>query len=641
MKKLLIANRGEIALRIAKTAKRMGIGTIAVYHTEDKYLPFVDFADEAVCLGDGSLTETYLNAAKLVDIALQFGADAIHPGYGFLSENAQFAKLCGDAGITFVGPSADVIALMGDKTASRKYAQSLGIPVVQGYEGSPHEILSKVTENDYPLLVKPAHGGGGKGMKIANNATELEQVLGSASREALRYFGSDTVFVEHLVLFPRHIEVQIMADSHGNIIHLYDRECTLQRRFQKVVEEAPSPSLSPEQRAYAYELATLLSASCGYQNAGTVELLLDTNGMLYFLEMNTRLQVEHPVTEAVTGVDIVELQLTIARGLALPFTQEDVKVNGHAIELRLIAEDAQNGFMPSVGEIKRLSIPTSVRFDGGYSEGCRVTPHFDSLIGKIVIKADDRLQAIAQAVDTVENSSLLGIQSNLPFLRQLLLSSSFQENRIHTDFIDRSLGDIVEEIQLFKKQLPMHIIIAAYVMAQHERASLHSWQLFYAGSLMVDGIAVRYFATRQSNELWVTVDGIRQHVLVSNSQDVLRLTLDGIAYGLHLCWNGALLQLCYKSVDWVVAPLRIDKTGARPSKQLSDFERNVTSPLNGRVVEVKVEKGQKVARGALLLVVESMKMENSIFAPADATIGEVFVEVAQQVEGGTTLLHLI
>lgn len=641
MKKLLIANRGEIATRIAATARRMGIQTVAIYHSEDGGLPFVRLADEAVCLGDGSLTETYLNAHRIVAIAQSVGADSIHPGYGFLSENAAFAQLCGQSGITFVGPSPEVIALMGDKTASRQYAQSLGIPVVHGYQGHPHEILQQVQPDDFPLLVKPAHGGGGKGMKVASNFVELEQMLGSASREALRYFGSDIVFVEQLVLLPRHIEVQLVGDSLGNVLHLHDRECTLQRRFQKVVEEAPSPSLTPEQRKQAFDMAVRMAQECGYQNAGTVEFLLDSKGKLLFLEMNTRLQVEHPVSEAITGLDMVELQLLVAQGKPLPVRQTDITVNGHAIELRLIAEDAQNGFMPSVGTILQLAIPKNIRFDGGYEQGCMVTPHFDSLVGKMVVHAPSREQAIARSVEAVEASSLLGLSSNLPFLRQLLLSKSFRENKIHTDFIDRSLAEMVESIRAFKVAVPPHLLLAAYLSAQRQVSPLNAWLLFNSSTVLVDGMALRYYSNRTQQGYFIAVNGVSMPVEVRIDGSTIHVAADGIEALFHHAHLGDEVLLSHKGVDWSIRPLAAQPEVYKPEKQLSDYERAIVSPLNGKIVEVNVVKGQQVAKGTLLLVLESMKMENSIFAPADATVGDVFVQVAQQVVGGSTMIRLV
>lgn len=635
IKKLLIANRGDIALRIITTAKRMGIRTVAVYHAADIALPYVKAADEALNLGDGSLLETYLNGTTIVQLAKTSGADAIHPGYGFLSENAEFAHLCRQSGITFVGPSPDVIAVMGDKTTSRCYAQSLGLPVVQGYEGSPSEILAQVQDNDFPLLVKPSMGGGGKGMKVARNASELREALDAASRESLRYFNSDSVFVEHLILFPRHIEVQIIADGAGNVLHLFDRECTLQRRFQKVVEEAPSPSLNENQRRDAYDMSIRLAKECGYINAGTVEFLLDSKGKLYFLEMNTRIQVEHPVTEAIVGIDIVELQLLVAMGKDLPLKQSNIKVNGAAIELRLIAEDPEKGFMPSVGRIAELSIPSSARFDRSYETGNEITPHFDSLIGKIVVHGATRKDAMAKSLQVLEQSAVHGVKTNLSFLRQLLLSKPFIENRIYVDFIDRSLADMVAGIKEFKNSVSDHLLAAAYLCIRRS-----SWQLFYQNTIWADDRLIRFYAHSATRGYQISAGNTTKNVRVRHGENSLTAIMDGDEYFLHFSEDNGCITLTFKGVEFSIKTRKGHESAYSPNKALSGYEKSITSPLNGKIVEVKVEKGQKVRKGTLLLVVESMKMENSIFAPADATVAEVLVKVSQQVQGGSTLLNL-
>jgi 3-methylcrotonyl-CoA carboxylase alpha subunit len=635
IKKLLIANRGEIALRIIATAKRMGIRTVAIYHAADNALPFVNAADEALNLGEGALSDTYLNGPAIVQLAKTAGADAIHPGYGFLSENAEFANLCRQSGIAFVGPSPEVIAVMGDKTTSRCYAQSLGLPVVQGYEGNPSEILAQVQNDDFPLLVKPSLGGGGKGMKVARNFDELRDALETASRESLRYFNSDSVFVEHLVLFPRHIEVQIIADGAGNVLHLFDRECTLQRRFQKVVEEAPSPSLNENQRREAYDMSIRLAKECGYINAGTVEFLLDSKGKLYFLEMNTRIQVEHPVTEAIVGIDIVELQLLVAMGRELPLKQSNIKVNGAAIELRLIAEDVEKGFLPSVGRIAQLSIPSSARFDRCYQNGNEITPHFDSLIGKIIVHGATRKDAMEKSLRALEQSAVHGVKTNLSFLRQLLLSKPFIENRIYVDFIDRSLADMVAGIKDFKHSVPDHLLVAAFLSIRQS-----SWQLFYQNTLCVDDRLIRFYAHSTMEEYQIAIGNTAKNARVKKGKNKLAVSIDGAEHMLFFSEENDGITLTYKGIDFGIKTRKLNESAYSPNKMLSGYEKTITSPLNGKIVEVKVEKGQKVRKGTLLLVVESMKMENSIFAPADATIAEVLVKVSQQVQGGSTLLNL-
>ncbi len=440
MKKILVANRGEIALRIMRTARRMGIRTVAVYSEADRHAPFVRFADEAVCIGPPPSAQSYLLGDKIIEAALLAGAGGIHPGYGFLSENAAFAQKVLDAGLVFIGPNPHSIETMGSKLAAKEAAKRFDVPMVPGIDESVTDI-GKAKEIGrqvgYPVLIKASAGGGGKGMRVVEREEELQEQMERAVSEAVSAFGDGSVFIEKFVSAPRHIEVQVLGDTHGNIVYLFERECSIQRRHQKVVEEAPSAILSPDMRRAMGEAAVRVAQSCAYTGAGTVEFLVDADRNYYFLEMNTRLQVEHPVTEMITGLDLVELQIRIARGEPLPFAQDDLRINGHALELRVYAEDPLNNFLPSVGKLTRYRPPAGpgIRVDDGYTEGMDVPIYYDPMLAKLVVHGNSRAEAIQRMKEAIAQYEIEGAATTLPFGRFVMDHPAFVSAEFDTNFV--------------------------------------------------------------------------------------------------------------------------------------------------------------------------------------------------------------
>jgi pyruvate carboxylase subunit A len=442
MKKILIANRGEIAIRIMQTAKKMGIKTVAVYSTVDRNAPHVRFADEAVLIGEAPSNTSYLLGDKIIEVAKKLGVDAIHPGYGFLSENANFAEACENNNISFIGPKSKAIKIMGSKLAAKEAVKAYNIPMVPGTDEAISDIpkakkLAK--EIGFPILIKASAGGGGKGMRIVEKEAEFESQMNRAISEATSAFGDGSVFIEKYVRAPRHIEIQIMADTHGNIVHLFERECSIQRRHQKVIEEAPSSVLTPELRSIMGEAAIKVAKSCDYIGAGTVEFLLDEAHNFYFLEMNTRLQVEHPVTELITGTDLVELQIRVARGEELTITQENLKINGHALELRVYAEDPLNDFLPSVGNLEVYKIPKgeNIRVDNGFEEGMDIPIYYDPMLSKLITYAETREEAIELMISAIQNYHIEGIKTTLPFGSFVCEHDAFRSGNFNTHFVKK------------------------------------------------------------------------------------------------------------------------------------------------------------------------------------------------------------
>lgn len=440
MKKILIANRGEIALRIMRSAREMGIETVAVFSEADRLAPFVKYADEAVCVGPPPSSESYLKMDKIIEVAKQTGAEGIHPGYGFLSENEAFAKKVSESGLIFIGPKPESIKVMGSKLAAKAAVKKYGIPLVPGIDEAIEDV-KKATEIareiGFPILIKASAGGGGKGMRIVENAEELEEQMNRAISEAKSSFGDGSVFIERYVGSPRHIEIQVLADTHGNIVHLFERECSIQRRHQKVIEEAPSSVLTPELREKMGKSATDVARSCDYVGAGTVEFLLDENLDFFFLEMNTRLQVEHPVTEMITGKDLVKEQIKIARGEKLSFKQEDLSINGHALEVRVYAEDAANNFLPDIGKLKVYVKPEGlgVRVDDGFEEGMDIPIHYDPMIAKLITHGADRFEAIQRMVRAIDDYKISGLTTTMNFCRFAIQHEAFVSGKFDTHFV--------------------------------------------------------------------------------------------------------------------------------------------------------------------------------------------------------------
>jgi acetyl-CoA carboxylase biotin carboxylase subunit len=440
MKKILIANRGEIAIRVMRTARKMGIQTVAVYSEADRDAPHVRFADQAVCIGEAPSARSYLRGDHIVEVAKSLGVDGIHPGYGFLSENAAFARMVTENGLIFIGPGPDAIRTMGDKLAAKEAVKAYDIPMVPGTDhavSDMEEVFGVARKIGFPILIKAAAGGGGKGMRIVESEKDLESQVARAMSEAASAFGDGSVFIEKYVTSPRHIEIQVMADTHGNILHFFERECSIQRRHQKVVEEAPSSILTPGLRDRMGRAAVDVARSCGYVGAGTVEFLLDGAGNFYFLEMNTRLQVEHPVTELITGHDLVALQIRVARGEALPIKQEDLKIRGHAVELRVYAEDPRNDFLPSVGVLERYRLPEGdgIRVDNGFEEGMQVPIYYDPMLAKLITFGEDRMEAIQRMLEAIGDYQVEGVQTTLPFGAFVCRHEAFRSGNFNTHFV--------------------------------------------------------------------------------------------------------------------------------------------------------------------------------------------------------------
>jgi len=515
--KILIANRGEIAVRIIRAAQKNGIRSVAIYAPDDADSLHVSLADDAFLLSGKTLAETYLNQDKIIRIALSSGVEAIHPGYGFLSENAGFAQKVADAGLVFIGPSPENIRLMGEKNSALAFVESLGIPTLKSFRGTTSEILKHASEIDFPVMVKASGGGGGKGMVICQSAEELLPALEKAERQALSYFGNGELFVEKYLPRARHIEVQLMADHHGNVLHFFERECSVQRRFQKIIEEAPSPSVDEKLRVELTSAAVKIARSMNYRNAGTIEFLLDEAGQFYFLEMNTRIQVEHPVTEMITKTDLVSMQLQVAAGNELSLKQEDIRIAGHAIEVRLCAEDAENNFKPSAGKLALWQIPEmkNLRVERFITEGSFISPNYDSLMAKLIVWGDDRTSTIHQLQQALSQSGISGVHANQSFLSGLLESEVILQNKIYTRYVDENLDLINTQIQEKKQQLNKHKLVIAYLIFhfQQQRNSGNSiwnqlgfWRIFSSFEVVAEG--EKYCASLENkvNELVFTVE---------------------------------------------------------------------------------------------------------------------------------------
>ncbi|WP_111684140.1 acetyl-CoA carboxylase biotin carboxylase subunit [Winogradskyella tangerina] len=472
MKKILVANRGEIAIRVMRTAKQMGIKTVAVFSEVDRHAPHVKYAGEAVCIGPAPSSESYLRGDKIIEVAKAMNVDGIHPGYGFLSENAEFAELCEANGITFIGPRSKAIKMMGDKLAAKEAVKDYNIPMVPGVDHAitdPKEAVEIAKSIGFPILIKAAAGGGGKGMRIVENEKDVESQMKRAISEATSAFGDGSVFVEKYVTSPRHIEIQVMADTHGNYLHFFERECSIQRRHQKVVEEAPSAILTPQLRDKMGQAAINVARSCDYIGAGTVEFLMDADHNFYFLEMNTRLQVEHPVTEWISGVDLVELQIKVARGEELNIKQEDLKINGHALELRVYAEDPMNDFLPSVGKLEEYKLPKGehVRVDNGFEEGMEIPIYYDPMLSKLITYGKTRSEAIEWMIYAIDNYKVKGVQTTLPFGRFVCKHEAFRSGNFDTHFVKNYYSpSIVEEASEIEAELAATLALKQYLKDQ-------------------------------------------------------------------------------------------------------------------------------------------------------------------------------
>jgi propionyl-CoA carboxylase alpha chain len=662
--KILIANRGEIAVRIIRTCQKLGIKTVAVFSEIDSRSLHVQEADEAVFLGPAPSDQSYLVKEKIIDAAQKSGCQAIHPGYGFLSENAGFAEMVSDAGLVFIGPSAPVIAMLGDKIASKNLAIKARVPVVPGHNqpvSDLDETRAIADEIGYPILLKPAAGGGGRGMRIVHGPEELASALKAGQEETRKAFGDNKIFIERFVEMPRHIEIQIMADQHGNVIYLGERECSIQRRYQKVIEEAPSMALTPEMRKEIGERACSLAREAGYSNAGTVEFILDSHGDFFFLEMNTRLQVEHPVTELVTGLDLVELQLQVADGQYLPYRQEDIVLDGWSIEARICAEEPDRNFLPSTGLITRYAEPrgTNIRMDSGIMAGSRVSVYYDSMLTKAISWGKDREEARKRLVEALNKFHLEGVTTNADFANAILNHPAFIEGRLSTDFIEEHFDQGVMKIDPPLEKLELMVI--ASTLIYHNRQSLvreslkpmvakvgpdhrpEVWhQYVVKGEKKVFNIRLLGHIDTHMWEVYVNDTHYevitpdfefyrrRLKLLINGQKEYFRLQYRENFFWAAFCGINRIFEV-YSPREWELAQYM-------PKDRTFILDNVVRSPMPGLVVDIRVQKGDRVFRGQDVVVIESMKMESGVASQCEGKVDEVLVNIGQAVESGDVLI---
>jgi len=644
--KILIANRGEIACRIIRTARALGFRTVAVYSDADGSLsnpaPHVAQADEAVRIGPAPAAESYLNIPALLDAARRSGAEAVHPGYGFLSENAGFAQACIDAGLVFIGPPPAAIIAMGDKAGAKRRMIAAGVPCAPGFFADGEDgqgdarLIAEAEKLGFPLLVKAVAGGGGRGMRLAKHLAEMPEALAGARREALSAFGDGTLMLERLIEKGRHIEIQIFADAHGNAVHLGERDCTAQRRRQKVIEEAPSPVVTPEMRAAMGADAVAAALAVGYRGAGTIEFIVDATMKHYFLEMNTRLQVEHPVTEMLTGLDLVDWQLRVAAGEPLPLRQEQIRFNGHAIEARLYAEDPYAGFAPQTGPVLHFR-PESVskagqntiRIDTGIVEGDSVTPYYDPMVAKVIAHGRDRNEAIRRLMTALEDAPLLGLNNNGRFLRDLVDHPDFRAATMHTTLLDDWAAN---QEPLLQRPIPSDADwnLAAALLAGHDKpggqrsASVAHFDLTLACGaetrrLRSDALSHIQLHHASDGRLRYTQDGITRRAILHRTEDVLYLSHDAATF-------------VFREVSAF--------PNLENAREVAKDPRTARAPVAGTVTRVEVAVGDVVEAGQTLAVIEAMKMEMRLTAGAAGTVTQVRVAIGQQVEAGAILIEL-
>lgn len=646
-KKILIANRGEISCRVSRTAHKLGIKTVAVYSDADAHALHVAMADEAVHLGPAPSRESYLCADKIIAAAKATGAEAIHPGYGFLSENAAFAQACADNGIKFIGPSAAAITAMGSKSGAKALMEKAGVPLIPGYHGEQQDagfLLEQARKMGFPVLLKASAGGGGKGMRAVHAENEFHEALQAAQREAMNAFGDQRMLIEKLLLEPRHVEVQILADAQGNCVYVFDRDCSIQRRHQKVVEEAPAPGLTQGLRLAMGEAAVRAAKAISYEGAGTLEFLVDKSGAFYFMEMNTRLQVEHPVSELVSGLDLVEQQLLVASGQALGFAQEDLQPRGHAIEVRLYAEDPQHEFLPSTGQLRIFSLPETegIRTDTGYREGDEVSVHYDPMMAKLIAWGENRTQAAARLCQALEQVRVAGVRHNAAFLARILAHPAFLEGKLSTRFIEEQQNTL---LATHDDRLNL-LLLAAISRFKENRLARSPWealthfrigatdsssskielkgQVYDVSLTPLTATHYRYQYESQSGECTLHVqgntaelnrDGKRYRYMISNQPDGLDIFSQGEHYEL--------------------------KTAQRQGNHATaQDEQHYNAPMNGRIVSVNVEAGNTVKAGDTLLVMEAMKMEHRIRAHHDGLVAAIAVAAGDLVSEGQTLAEI-
>ncbi|HEY3644444.1 MAG TPA: acetyl/propionyl/methylcrotonyl-CoA carboxylase subunit alpha [Gammaproteobacteria bacterium] len=626
-KKILIANRGEIACRVMQTCRRLGIQTVAVYSDADRHALHVQMADEAVHIGPAKAAESYLNWQRILEDAKATGAEAVHPGYGFLSENTEFSKQCQKSGVVFIGPGPEAIDLMGSKSAAKALMEKAGVPVTPGYHGDDQSLSKLQAEADkigYPLLIKAVAGGGGKGMRIVNAAAEFKEALAGAQREAKAGFGDDHVLLERYIQQPRHIEFQVFGDSHGNVVHLFERECSLQRRFQKVLEETPSPFLDADMRRKMGEAAVAAAKAVKYVNAGTIEFIVAPDKSFYFMEMNTRLQVEHPITEETTGQDLVEWQLIVAAGGKLPLSQDKIAQRGHAIEVRLYAENADKGFLPAPGRVELFHTPQAdyVRIDTGVRSGDDISLFYDPMIAKLTVRGKDRAEAIAHLKSALADTAVFGLTTNLPLLRGIAAHPLFAKGQVDTGFIERELKTLLTRPKL--TPAAVGAAVAQGLVATASPWATDGWRL--GGSP-----GVRFVAREHDGS---------EHAVTVHGESV---ELDGAAHtletqpGAQVLHHGTDYQV---TLEHVAYNFSLTSPYAHKAGRVADAATHPLSPMPGRVVAVHVKAGDRVEVGQALMVLEGMKMEYTVKAAVAGTVDKVLFEAGAMVDAEAPLAHI-
>ncbi|CAM8664458.1 COG4770 Acetyl/propionyl-CoA carboxylase, alpha subunit [Oxalobacteraceae bacterium] len=654
-KKILIANRGEIACRVAATARRMGIQSVAVYSDADAHARHVAFCDEAIAIGPAAASESYLNIDRVIAAAKQSGAEAIHPGYGFLSENEAFAAACEKAGLVFIGPPASAIRAMGSKSAAKSLMEKAQVPLVPGYHGDnqdPVFLQGQADRIGYPVLLKASAGGGGKGMRVVTRAEDFADALSSCQREAKNSFGDERVLVEKYLTRPRHIEIQIFADTQGNCVSLFERDCSVQRRHQKVLEEAPAPGMSAERRQAMSAAAIAAAKAVSYVGAGTVEFIANQDGSFYFMEMNTRLQVEHPVTEMITGTDLVEWQLRVAAGERLPQLQHELTISGHAIEARIYAENPEKGFLPSTGKLDYLHMPEAVQFtqgalriDAGVEQGDVISPFYDPMIAKLIVHGKDRAEALARMAHALATFQVVGPATNVAFLGRLITSEPFVSADLDTGLIERHHDSLFPE----PKTLPLSVLALAAVSLVASAspsngepwAQLSGWRmngtyrrsLAFASEAGAQPIQLSY----RRDALWLTAGESAVALQdISVSQAAVQVRMDGLQLQGHVVRKQDTFHVFHAGHHWQI--LWRDPI-AHAGEGEAD-EGRLTAPMPGKIIALLVSTGERVAKGAPLLIMEAMKMEHTINAPGDGTVSELLYAVGDQVDEGAQLLSL-
>ena len=667
-RKILIANRGEIACRVITAARAMGVRTVAVYSDADAGARHVALADEARRIGPPPARESYLDMGAILAAAKDTGAEAVHPGYGFLSENEEFAAACAKAGLVFIGPTPEAIAAMGDKSAAKRLMEKAGVPLVPGYHGEnqdPVFLAGEAKKIGFPVLIKASAGGGGKGMRVVEGEAAFGAALESAKREAKASFGDERVLVEKYLQRPRHIEVQVFGDRHGNVVYLFERDCSVQRRHQKVLEEAPAPGMPEGRRKAMGEAAVAAAKSIGYVGAGTVEFIAGPDGTFYFMEMNTRLQVEHPVTEMITGLDLVRLQLTVAAGEALPFRQKDLAFRGHAIEARIYAENPSKGFLPSTGKLRHLRMPAAaefgpgdgaspapVRVDSGVREGDAITPYYDPMIAKLVAWGEDRATALGRLREALAACEIIGPSTNVEFLARTVAGKAFANADLDTGLIERHRAELLPA-----EAAPSDEDLAAAALAEilDEQAQAASAATRsgdpHSPWFSVDGWrlnlgshhAMTFVAGRGSHAVEVHFAGGgyrfaregREQALGGRVSDgVLHVTLGGAAFRVRAVRDGADWHLFRDGAHRVLTLLEAQ------AAEEPEAEGSLAAPMPGKILQVLVQAGAKVEKGAPLVVLEAMKMEHTIAAPHDGRVAEIHFKAGEQVAEGAQLLRL-